>query len=205
MKKIILSILVVMMAVVGIQAQTNDTIRTVGFAYSPDELTIDVGDTVVFVGTNFHPVLEVNEATWTSKGITPLQGGFSFPDGNGKIKFTEPGVHYYVCTAHVESSDMKGKITVVSVSAIPGIPIDALVSVYPNPLSGSTLYVTFKNHIQRNLAVSVYDLTGNLIISANGTTTNGQYSVDCTNLPKGLFLMKLSSDDGESYTKIVKQ
>ncbi len=107
-----------MMAVIGIQAQTNDTIKESGFAYSPVELTVNTGDTVVFVGSDFHPVLEVSEATWTNKGTTPLEGGFSFPSGNGKIKFTEAGVHYYVCTAHVASDDMKGKITVVAPTAI---------------------------------------------------------------------------------------
>lgn len=205
MKKIILSILVTMMVVVGIEAQTYDTIKDAGFAYSPVELTVNVGDTVVFVGTDFHPVLEVSEATWTSKGTTPLEGGFDFPNGNGKIAFIEPGVHYYVCTAHVASNDMKGKITVVTATAIPVISGDAFVSVYPNPLTGSILHVTFKNSTQRKLAVSVYDLAGNLIISENGSTTNGQYAVDCTGLKKGLFLMKLSSEDGDSYTKIVKQ
>jgi plastocyanin len=205
MKKILLSLLVVMMTFLGLQAQTSDTIRDDGFAFSPAELTVDVGDTVVFVGSDFHPVLEVSEATYNSKGTTPLAGGFAFPSGSGKIKFTNPGVHYYVCTAHVASKNMKGKITVVSATAIPIISSDALVSVYPNPLTGSTIYLTFKNHTQRNLVVSVYDLAGNLILSENGSTTNGQYSVDCSRLPRGLFLMKLSSDDGESYTKMVRQ
>lgn len=205
MKRIMLSILVVVIAAAGMYAQSTDTIKESGFAYSPAELTVNVGDTVVFAGTDFHPVLEVSEDTWTAKGVTPLEGGFNFPSGSGKIKFTDAGVHYYVCTAHVLSSDMKGKITVAEVTTIPDISRDAFVSVYPNPLAGSTLYVTFKNHIQKNFSVLVYDLAGNLILSTNGSTVNGQYSLDFENLPKGLFLMKLNSDDGESYTKIVRE
>ncbi len=81
---------------------------------------------------------------------------------------------------------MKGKITVVSATAIPDISSDALVSVYPNPLTGSTLYLTFKNHTQRNLVVSVYDLAGNLILSENGSTTNGQYSCGLYRPSKGI-------------------
>ncbi len=57
---------------------------------------------------------------------------------------------------------MKGKITVAGSTAIPDISGDAIVSVYPIPLTGSTLYVTFKNHVQKNFTVSVYDLAGNL-------------------------------------------
>jgi plastocyanin len=205
MKKAILSTLIVMMAVIGIQAQINDTIKESGFAFSPAELTVNTGDTVVFAGSDFHPVLEVSEATWTNKGTTPLEGGFSFPSGSGKVKFTEAGVHYYVCTAHVASDNMKGKITVVAPSAITNISGNANVSVYPIPLTGSTLYIKFKNQAQNNLTVSVYDLAGNLRISSSGSISNGQYTVDCTNLPKGLFLMKISSDVGDSYTKFVKQ
>jgi plastocyanin len=205
MKKTLLSTVIVMMAVIGIHAQTNDTIRDDEFAFSPAELTVNVGDTVVFVGSDFHPVLEVSEATWTNKGTTPLEGGFDFPSGSGKVKFAHTGVHYYVCTAHVASKDMKGKITVVVPTAIPDISGNTIVTVYPVPLTGSSLYITFKNQVQRNLTVSVYDLAGNVRISSNGSTSNGQYSVDCTNLPKGLFLMKLSSEDGDSYTKFVRQ
>jgi plastocyanin len=205
MKKVVFSLVVVMIAALRIQAQSNDTIKDSGFAFSPAELTVEAGDTVVFIGTDFHPVVEVSEATWNDKGVTPLQGGFAFPSGSGEIKFTEPGVHYYVCTAHVASHNMKGKITVVSATSIPDISRDALASFYPNPLTGSTLFITFKNHMQKNLAVSIFDVAGNLILSSNGSTTNGQYSVDCSNLPGGLFLVKLGSDDGYIYTKIVKQ
>jgi plastocyanin len=205
MKKAILSTLIAMMAVIGIKAQTNDTIKDSGFTFSPAELTVNTGDTVVFVGSDFHPVLEVSEATWTNKGKTPLEGGFSFPSGSGKISFTTAGVHYYICTAHIVSNDMKGKITVVAPTAVKDISGDANISIYPVPLTGSTLYVTFKSQAQKDLSVFIYDLAGNLRISSNGSTSNGQYSIDCANLPKGLFLMKISSDEGESYTKFVKQ
>jgi plastocyanin len=205
MKKTILSTLIAIAAFIGMHAQSNDTIKTSGFTFAPAELTVNAGDTVVFAGSDFHPVLEVSEATWTNKGTTALAGGFSFTSGSGKIKFTQAGIHYYVCTAHVASNDMKGKITVVAPTAITDISGNAIVSVYPVPLAGSTLYVTFKNQVQKNLTVSVYDLAGNLRISTSGSTGNGQYTIDCTNLPKGLFLMKLSSDDGDSYTKFVKQ
>jgi plastocyanin len=205
MKKALLSSLVVMMAVLGIHAQTNDTIKDSGFTFSPAELTVNTGDTVVFAGSDFHPVLEVSEATWTAKGKTPLQGGFSFPSGSGKVSFTKAGVHYYICTAHIVSNDMKGKITVVAPSAVKDISGEANVSVYPVPLTGPTLFVSFKNQVQKDLTVSVYDLAGNLRISTSGSTSNGQYSIDCTSLPKGLFLMKLSSDEGDTYTKFVKQ
>jgi plastocyanin len=72
MKRSLLSTLIVMMTTIGIQAQTNDTIKESGFAYSPADLTVNTGDTVVFVGSDFHPVLEVSEATWTNKSSAQM-------------------------------------------------------------------------------------------------------------------------------------
>lgn len=97
---------------------------------------------------------------------------------------------------------MKGKIIVVAPNAIRNIPGNGIASVYPVPLTGTSLFVKFKNQAQKNLTVSVYDLAGNLRISSSGSTSNGQYIIDCTNLPKGLFLIKLSSDDGDSYKNL---
>ena len=197
--------MIAIMAFTGIQAQVTDTIKEDGFAYDPAELTVNVGDTVVFTGSDFHPVLEVSEATWTDKGITPLEGGFDFPSGIGKVTFEEAGVYYYVCTSHVVSNDMRGKIIVAAPSAVGDISGNINFSVYPVPLTGSVLNIRFKSQVQKNLSVSIYDVAGNLRISSNGSTTNGHYAIDCSNLPIGLFLMKLSSDDGNRYTKFVKQ
>ncbi len=205
MKKTLLSIMIAIMAFTGIQAQVTDTIKEDGFAYDPAELTVNVGDTVVFTGSDFHPVLEVSEATWTDKGTTPLEGGFDFPSGAGKVTFEEAGIYYYVCSSHVASHDMRGKITVVAPTAVRDFSGNISFSVFPVPLTGSVLNITFKNQVQKKLSVSIYDVAGNLRISSNGSTTNGHFDVDCSSLPTGLFLMKLSSDDGSSYTKFVKQ
>jgi len=205
MKKTLLSTMIAMMAFIQIQAQITDTIKVEGFSYVPAELTVNVGDTVVFMGNDFHPLTEVSEATWTNNEATPLEGGFDLPAGNGKVTFESAGIHYYVCTAHIESNQMKGMITVVSPTTLPDVSGNESFSVYPIPLTGSALHITFKNQLQKSIAISVYDLAGNLRISSNGSTSNGHYAVDCSDLPKGLFLLKLSTDEGENYTKFVKQ
>ena len=197
--------LVVMMSIFGLQGQVTDTIKEIGFTYEPDELTVNAGDTVIFIGTEFHPLLEVSEATWTNNGTTPVEGGFNFPSGSGKVSFLEAGVHYYVCTAHVASQGMKGKLTVVTPTALPDISGNGFLSVYPIPLTGSTLYLNFKNKVQKNITITIFDLAGNMRVSLEGSTANGQFIIDCSSLPSGIFLMKLHSDDGDNYTKFVKQ
>jgi plastocyanin len=91
-------------------AETHE-ISNEGFAFVPDDVSIQVGDTVEFTVGSPHPVLEVSQETWENNGTTALSGGFSVPPGDGKVSFTETGTHYYVCENHV-GSGMKGIIRV---------------------------------------------------------------------------------------------
>ncbi len=80
--------------------------------FTPDDLTISVGDSVRFVMSPTHNAIEVSQETYDSRGMTPLDGGFQVTFSETKeVTFTEAGTHYYVCTPHV-SIDMIGTITV---------------------------------------------------------------------------------------------
>jgi plastocyanin len=205
MKKIILIVWSVCITTLGLHAQVKDTIKDDGFAFSPAELTVTTLDTVVFSGSDFHPVLEVSEATWTNKGTTALPGGFDFPSGSGKIRFSAPGTHFYICTNHIVSHDMKGKIIVTAVTAVPDVSGSDILSIYPVPLTENTLFVHFRNPVQNHVSVFIYDIAGKLRFSSAGATTNGNYEIDCSSLPKGIFLMKLSANGGDTYSKFVRE
>ena len=80
--------------------------------FTPQDLTIAVGDTVRFVMTATHNAIEVSQDTYESRGTTPVDGGFQVTFGETKdVTFTEAGTHYYVCTPHV-TMGMIGTITV---------------------------------------------------------------------------------------------
>ena len=80
--------------------------------FSPEDITIAVGDTINFVMSATHNAIEVSKDTYDNRGVTALDGGFQVTFGETKqVTFTEPGVHYYVCTPHV-TIDMIGTITV---------------------------------------------------------------------------------------------
>ena len=96
---------------------TIDTIVEVSstdgdMSFSPVDLTISAGDTVRFVMSATHNAIEVSQDTYDTRGVTPLDGGFQVTFNETKeVTFSEPGVHYYVCTPHV-TIDMVGTITV---------------------------------------------------------------------------------------------
>ena len=80
--------------------------------FTPEDLTISVGDCVNFVMSDTHNAIEVSQGTYDSRGAAPLDGGFEVTFGETKeIKFDSAGVHYYVCQPHARM-DMIGTITV---------------------------------------------------------------------------------------------
>ena len=86
------------------------TIQSSGFTFSPADLSVNPGDTVIFNLASMHDAREVTFSTWKADGSTS-NGGFDVPFGGGSIVLTTPGTYYYVCVPHV-SLGMKGTITV---------------------------------------------------------------------------------------------
>ncbi len=109
MKSVIVLSLVMVFASSGLC--TTHTIVSSGFTFSPDTLTVNIGDTVQFSIASIHDAVEVSQTTWNADDTTS-NGGFRVPFGGGFAVLTAPGIHYYVCQAHVTSMGMKGTITV---------------------------------------------------------------------------------------------
>ena len=188
----------------GLRAQTVHTVQDNGFAFDPATVTINVGDSVKFVGSAVHPIVQVSEDTWNNNGITPLEGGFAFASGAGEVYFPAAGTFYYVCTAHVASQGMKGKIIVQVPASLNDVLSGASYEVYPVPLTGNELTVALRKGGEQRIAVEIYDLTGNLRLTSRGESVDSQYKVNCSSLPKGVFLMKVKANEDESVLKVVK-
>ncbi len=84
MKRVLLTLVLAFSLSIAM-AQTTHTITASGLIYSPDNISVSVGDTVVFNVTSAHPTLEVSQATWQANGTTALPGGFDYPGGSGKL------------------------------------------------------------------------------------------------------------------------
>lgn len=97
----------------GTSGTTHEVTTADGdMTFTPENLTISVGDTVRFVMSGTHNAIEVSKDTYDARGVTALDGGFQVNFGETQeVTFTEPGVHYYVCTPHV-TIEMIGTITV---------------------------------------------------------------------------------------------
>jgi plastocyanin len=187
------------------------TITNSGFEFSPDDITINAGDTVIFQLASAHNAVEVSESTWALNGNTPLAGGFSLPFGGGQLTGLTTGVHFYVCQPHA-SSGMKGKITVNSSSGI-FTPEAAyrLFTIYPNPSKGK-FFLKFDNASEYTgnekdlgLSVEIYNLLGEKIFSIPGFIPQTSNEIDLTSSPAGYYFVKVSDGKKVSTQKVLVQ
>ena len=68
------------------------------------------------------------------------------------------------------------------------------VTIYPNPTSG---IVNFSDHVQH---VDVYNNMGHNVLSADNAT-----SIDMSNLRKGLYIIRLTTDQGSAMRKVIRK
>ncbi len=76
------------------------------------------------------------------------------------------------------------------------------VSIYPNP-ANNILNVNIELHNKENLSLSIVDQLGRSIVVNNQliTTLKSNNSVDLTNIPSGMYHVKIK---GETFTKLIK-
>lgn len=174
-----------------LSAQTVHVVRNNGLEFSPDAITITVGDTVDWQIGGSHKVLQVSQATYDVNGTTALDGGFEAPFGGGKVAFNSVGTFYYVCTPHA-SLGMKGIVTVEGAAA-------SLVATLPTlnlslaTLAEGTFQVRFQREPSAQATLRVLDLSGRVVQQQSLARLDAQASItlDLTPLPRGTYLIEL--------------
>lgn len=197
----------------GITFGASVTIINSGFEFSPDDVTINVGDTVNFQLEAIHNAVEVSEGTWTENGNTPLAGGFSTPFGGGQVTGLTAGVHFYVCTPHA-SGGMKGKINVTGSSGIgdfePGIE---KISIFPNPTSGKfTLQINASDSFagswsgnDQQTRLEIFNILGEKIVDIPGIISQASNEIDLSSVQNGIYFIRIN-DRKKIYTEtLIKQ
>lgn len=204
MKKTLLALFMISIAATGFG--TTWTITNDGFEFAPDDISIQVGDSVLFTLGNIHNAVEVSQATWEANGNTPLPGGFSVPFGGGLVlpDNLPAGTHYYVCTPHA-SGGMKGIIHVENSSGVPANPLTAKINIYPNPSSGKFQLDIVDSQFAGDYRLAVYDLKGSEVYAATQPGEQTTLNLDFSSFPKGLYVIKLSKGYLVYKRKIVVQ
>ncbi len=202
MKKLYLFGVLLLALQAAVSAQTSHIITTSGFTFTPDSVRANVGDTIIFnVNFSMHPLQEVSSTTWAANQATPLPGGFSASSGTTfSVVMTQAGIRYYVCTMHVASFGMKGRIFVNGSNEIENIP--AIVTLpYPNPAAQQIHLVPASSG---EFAYTIYDMLGQPVLQGSQyTTAQNMVSIDVSAIAEGNYILSMTNADGQvSKSKI---
>jgi plastocyanin len=199
MKKIIF-LLCIAICFFNYSAQTTHTVNAGSYYYNPTNLTIQVGDSVIWI--NDGGLHDVNGNT-NSINNQPFNNPVTFdsPSTNsvGAIifayKFTVPGTYNYDCSVGSHAANgMVGSIIVTDPSTNINTA-DNNYLIYPNPTSD---YV-YLSGINRDSKATVYDITGKLLLSTI------EKKIDLSSYPNGLYIVNMRSNNKSINHSIIKE
>ena len=195
----------------SINAQTTHDVNSGNFYYSPQSITIDVGDSVHWINDNgFHNVnFDIN--TITGSSFNNPESFISTPTSNVDIythTFTIPGTYQYDCSVGSHAANgMVGTIIVTSSStdiSESSIVLDAFDAFFQER-TNSIQFDLEVNHKTSDAVFSIFDIEGKLIEEHPVNLTFGQNKGSLSlsqSLSSGIYLLSLSIDGVSSTKKI---
>jgi plastocyanin len=193
-------------------AKSADITITIGnFFYNSDNVTVNVGDNVIFSGNlTFHPTVQVSQITWTTNDNTPMPGGFSYTSGNSATLTITPGMSgttiYYVCTNHVLSSSMKGRINVNVIASVSENRIkDFNFTVFPNPASDNS-FINISTKQATRTTITVFDMNGRQVqqlLDMNLKAGELTLPFKAGSLQKGTYILLMRTNEGTLKKQIL--
>lgn len=173
------------------QAQTTHMVNWFfGVPQSTTFLTIDAGDTVMWMWTDTmpHTVTSNAGATETFNSGTISGSGSEFSH-----TFTTAGVSAYRCIFH---NGMQGQITVNALAT------DAFAAkkfaFFPNPVN-DVLHIQSAQSVGR---VTIVDISGKTVLDLSANTPEA--SVHMGNFPSGIYFVTAQTDSGNQTFKVAK-
>jgi len=159
-----------------------------GNFYSPDNLTVLVGDSVSFVNSPYHPTTHVSQETWNANGSTPIDDAlFESVIADYSFVVTTPGSIYYVCDLHV-GMGMKGVIYVEDANGVDDISSQVSVNLGASPIRDGILNYEINAPDKLVKSLSIYSLNGQQIASEELDSSIGQLAMK---VPAGIYLVLL--------------
>ncbi len=90
------------------------------------------------------------------------------------------------------------------VESVNELPLDAFVSLYPNPTSGE-LNIAFNDNASGNYNLVVYNTIGSVVLNDNIDVTGAVVrTISLEKLPAGIYMVEVSNDNGKTSKKVIK-
>ncbi|AEA42630.1 T9SS type A sorting domain-containing protein [Fluviicola taffensis] len=175
--------------------QTDHQVDAQAMAWSPNDLTIDLGDSVTWINNN-NGSHNLNGTTATfaanPESFSMLTTGQNWTFGK---RFNVPGIYMYRCDVH--SAMMTGKVTVVD----PNLGLDnkttSVISFGPNPAVETITIQTTAT----DFTVVIYDMAGKQVLSENLKNKN---QLNISSLKQGTYVIEINAQGKILQEKLVK-
>ena len=170
------------------------TVSMVDNEFVPADITVQEGDTVIWVndGSNIHTTTSgtncTSDGNWDSGNMeTGEEFGFIF---------STAGDYPYFCIPHCGLA-MDGSVTVEETSSSHTTNLENI-KVYPNPVS-DRLQVLLPERAAAGWEITLLDLQGKIVSKVISGDAPGIEEVDVSRLNQGMYFLQLRKD-GKSYT-----
>lgn len=175
--------------------QTNHQINAQAMSWSPNDITIDLGDSVTWVNNN-NGTHNVNGTTATypsnPESFSMLTSGSNWTFGK---RFNVPGIYMYRCDVH--SAMMTGKVTVIDPSL--GLTDNKASGIVFGPNPANDLITIQAN--STDFKVAVYDMLGHQVLSQH-LVNQDQLNVSVLN--KGMYLIEINVEGKLIQQRLMK-
>ncbi len=140
--------------------------------------------------------------TWTATNPT----GVTFSNANAQnptVTFANPGTYTLALTAEnaIGQNTSAKTITVSTCTGITELTNNNFM-VYPNPTTGN-LNIDFNNATSSQIEIEVYDAIGKLVLTQ--TTSTNHTVISLEQFAKGIYNVKLKSNDSYSTIRVIKE
>lgn len=179
-------------------AQTTHSVSVTDYKFTPKDLTINVGDIVVWTNTGAmgHNV----NGTQTTFPSNPESFGNTVGlNWTYQYVFKTAGHYDYHCNPHA-AFGMVGTVTVNPATAA-DVLAEGGFRLYPNPASE---YVEFLFPGNKGGILKIYSITGTLVDQKVLPNEAQSYRYDLNGLKKGYYFVKISADTKTNMMKFLK-
>ena len=188
----------------SLAAQTSHDVTASGSSFSPSNLTITVGDEVVWTNTSGSHSVDGLISKFPSNPES-----FGNAVGTGwiyKFTFNTVGTYDYQCDIHGPMG-MTGKITVNPKTVTSNQTLadgTGKILLYPNPASKFVQILIPGNYDAVN-SIKIYNITGSIVNEKTFSDNQESLLYDISQFKNGVYFMEISAGNQQNVLKFIKQ
>ena len=184
---------------------TSYTISTSGTSYSPNTLTVSIGDVITIQASGTHPLAQVDQTTWNANGTATVSGGWGTTTANHTFTVSSANSIYFVCTNHV-GMGMKGQITVAASGIKENSSVVNSISIFPVPAS-ETIHLNYSLKESALIEIDIISLSGqkaaSLVNEIQLIGTQQKVLNVPSNLASGVYFIQISANGLKTEERLI--